>query len=625
MPLDGITLNSVVQELSSALTGGRIDKIQQPESDEIIMAVRSHSQNYKLLLTANANSPRVHLTGISKSNPLQAPMFCMLLRKHLGGGRLLEIIQPDFERIVEFYIESPNEMGDVSVKRLVVEIMGRHSNIILTDSGGTIMDSIRHVSREISSVREVLPGRPYIRPPSQGKVSPVQVYSGNVDEDYFLSLFDREEHAGRRIQQIIYQSYNGISPIVGSEICLRANVPADAFAKAVSQEERGKLFAVFTALYDDVQKGRFEYHIYEGEKRDFSAINLTVYSHLPKSEPFGSPSEMLESYYRKQDTHYRLAQKTADLRKLVSNHLERCQRKAQIHQASLLDTEDREQLRKWGELLTAYIYAVPAGADRAKVSDFYENGAEIEIPLDPTLTPSENAQRYFKSYNKAKRAFIALQEQIKANAEDLAYLDSVLTAIDTVTAEEDISDIRAELAEQGFLKKRYQKWQKGLEGHKRQRLQKGQKGQQGQQGHKGQQGQRERKGQRGQKKSEALHYRSSDGFDIYVGKNNTQNDDLTLKFANSDDIWMHTKDIAGSHVIIQKGGREIPDNTIMEGALLAAYHSKGRQSSQVPVDYVPRRHVRKPKGAKPGFVIYDSHKTVYVTPEETKIESILSL
>ena len=605
MPLDGITLNSVVQEIAGVLTGGRIDKIQQPEADEIIMAVRSHGQNYKLLLTANANSPRVHLTGLSKSNPLQAPMFCMLLRKHLGGGRILEIVQPDFERIIEIYVESPNEMGDVSVKRLVVEIMGRHSNIILVDSGGTIMDSIRHVSRELSSVREVLPGRTYIRPPSQGKVSPVP-----IEEEYFLSLFDREEHTGKRIQQIIYQSYNGISPIVGSEICLRANVPADVFAEAVSPEERCRLFAVFAALYEDIQKGRFECYIYEGEKRDFSAVALTVYGHLPKSDPFMSPSEMLESYYRKQDTHYRLAQKTADLRKLVSNHLERCQRKHQIHQASLLDTKNREELRKWGELLTAYIYTIPAGADRVKVPDFYDNGAEIEIPLDPVLTPSENAQAYFKSYSKSKRAFIALQEQITSNAEDLAYLDSVLTAIDTVTAEEDISEIRAELAEQGFLKKRHQKWQKGLEGKKRQKLQKGQK---------------EQRRQKGQKKSEALHYKSSDGFDIYVGKNNTQNDELTLRFAHSDDIWMHTKEIAGSHVIIQKGGREIPDNTIMEGALLAAYHSKGRQSSQVPVDYVPRRHVRKPKGAKPGFVIYDSHKTVYVTPEETKVESMLSL
>jgi len=586
MPLDGITLNSVVQELSGALTGGRIDKIQQPEPDEIIIALRSRGQNYKLLLTANANSPRIHLTEIAKNNPLQAPMFCMLLRKHLGGGRLVEIIQPDFERIVEFYIESPNELGDLSVKRLIVEIMGRHSNIILVDASGTIMDSIRHVSRERSSVREVLPGRPYFRPPSQGKVSPVP-----IDEGYFLSLFDREEHVGKRLQPIIYQSYNGISPIIGSEICLRANVPADAFVEAVSREEQSRLFGVFAALYEDIQKGRFECYIYEGEKRDFSAIALTVYNHLPKSELFDSPSEMVERYYRRQDTHYRMAQKTADLRKLVSNHLERCQRKGQIHQANLLDTENREQLRKWGELITAYIYAIPSGADRAKVSDFYDNGTDIEIPLDPTLTPSENAQKYFKGYNKAKRAFIALQEQIKVNDEDLAYLDSVLAAIDTVTDEADITDIRAELAEEGFLKKRQQKG----------------------------------KGQKGQKKSKALHYKSSDGFDIYVGKNNTQNDELTLRFAHPEDIWMHTKDIAGSHVIIQKGGREIPDTTIMEGALLAAYHSKGRQSGQVPVDYVTRRHVRKPKGAKPGFVIYDSHKTVYVTPEETKIESIPSV
>ncbi|MCL2420871.1 MAG: NFACT family protein [Defluviitaleaceae bacterium] len=585
MPLDGITLNSVVQELSSTLIGGRVDKIQLPEPDELIMAIRSGGQNYKLLLTASANNPRVNLTGLTKISPAQAPMFCMLLRKHLGGGRILNIAQPDFERIVEFYIESPNEMGDLSIKKLIVEIMGKHSNIILVNADDVIMDSIRHVSQELSSVREVLPGREYVRPPSQGKIAP-----SPTDKNSFLALFHKDENAGKRAQQIIYQSYNGISPVMGSEICHRAGIPADAFPEAISVADRITLFEAFTHLYEDVAKGQFKCLIYEGEKRDFSAIPLTIYNHLEKSQPFASPSEMLEVYYRRQDNHYRLAQKTADLRKLVTLHIERCQRKAQVFNDTLLEIKDREQLRHYGELLTAYIYTIPAGADRAKVPDFYdEDGAkEIEIPLNPTLTPSENAQHYFKGYNKAKRTFIALQDQIKANADDLAYLDSVLAAIDTTAEEEDIADIRAELAEEGFLKKRY--YQHESKGRKGQRKQ-------------------------AQKKSKPLHYRSADGFDIYVGKNNTQNDELTLRFAHPTDIWMHTKEIAGSHVIIQSGGRSIPDSTILEGAMLAAYHSKGRQSSQVPVDYVARRHVRKPKGAKPGFVIYDGHKTVYVTPE----------
>ena len=579
MPLDGITLNSVVQEIASGLLGGRIDKIQQPEPDEIIMAIRCRGQNHKLLLTANASSPRLHLTGILKPSPAQAPMFCMLLRKHLGAGRIIGIIQPDLERIVEIFIESPNEMGDLSTKRLVMEIMGKHSNIMLLDKNGTIMDSIRHVSREMSSVREIYPGRQYTRPPSQGKLPPVP-----VDKEYFMSLFSKNE----KIQKIIYQSYNGISPVMASEICLRADVPPDNFPEVISDETRLRLLDVFMALYSDVQEGKFVCRIYDNEKRDFSAIPLTVYQ--ATSKPFKSPSEMLETFYSEQDNIYRLKQKTGDLRKLTQNHLERCLRKQQVHKATVKETEDRDRLRHYGELLTAYIYAIPTKADRVTLKDFYsESEAEIDIPLDPTLTPAENAQKYFKRYNKSKRAFAAVQLQMTENAGNIAYLESVLAAIDSVEDEQDIDEIRMELAEQGFIKKS------------------------------------QRKNKKSNKKSKPLRYRSSEGFDIYVGKNNTQNDELTLKFARSGDIWLHTKEIAGTHVIIQKGGKEIPESTILEGAMIAAYHSKGRQSSQVPVDYCPRKNVRKPKGAKPGFVIYDFYNTIYVTPKEDEVKGLLVL
>ena len=572
MPLDGITLNSVVQELSCTLTGGRVDKVQQPEPDEIIMAIRSHGQNHKLLLTASANSPRAHLTALSKSSPPQAPMFCMLLRKHLGGGRVIDIIQPDFERIVEFHIESPNEMGDLSVKRLVIEIMGKHSNIMLISADGVIMDSIRHVSREMSSVREVLPGRPYARPPSQGKVSPVP-----IDAGHFASIFDPKQ----RVQQAIYQSYNGISPIMASQICINAGVDADDFCGAVSEDKRERLFTAFSELYGIVGAGRFTCRIYEGTKRDFSAVELSLY---PDGKDFESPSKMLEEFYISQDTSYRISQKTTDLRKLVQNLLERCHRKEVIHKADLKACEDREQMRHYGELLTAYIHAIPTGSGHAVVVDFYnenyDENNEIEIPLDPTMTPAENAQKYFKGYNKAKRAYAALQEQMEANNSDISYLDSVLSAISSAADESDIAEIRAELASVGFLKKQHGK--KDTKKHK---------------------------------KSKPLHYRSSEGFDILVGKNNTQNDELTLRTAHPTDIWLHTKEIAGSHVIIRGGGGEVPEQTILEAALLAAYHSKGRNSNQVPVDYCPRKNVRKPKGSKPGFVIYDFYNTVYVKPD----------
>lgn len=619
MPLDGITLRSTVHELSETLEGGRVDKIQQPEPDEIVIAIRSKGHNHKLLLTANANSPRIHFTNLTKPNPDQAPMFCMLLRKHLGGGRIIKIIQPDYERIVELYIESPNEMGDLSTKCLIIEIMGKHSNIMLVDAHLTIMDSIRHISRELSSVREILPGRPYIRPPSQGKVSPVlspTPYSNegseikNIADDdskkYFLSLFDKPENAGKRAQQIIYQSYNGISPVIGSEICLRADIPPETFPEVISKPLRERLLHTFIGLYTEIEECQFDCRIYEGEKngekRDFSAIPLNIYASMTKSDTFASPSEMLETFYQGQDKIYRLKQKTSDLKKLVQNHLDRCLRKDEIHQVNLQETQNKEEWRKFGELITAYIHEIPKGADRAQVPDYYNEDTNMkmtEIPLDPALTPAENAQRYFKNYNKAKRRHQALEEQMTVNATDIAYLDSVLAAIGTVADEADIAEIRAELADQGFLKK----GQGILKGS-----QKGKKGQAKQR----------------QVKAKPLHYRSSEGYDIYVGKNNTQNDELTLRFAQSNDIWLHTKDIAGSHVIIQANGKNIPDQTIIEGAMLAAYHSKAQQSSQVPVDYVARKHVRKPKGAKPGFVIYDYHNTIYVTPEENKLPSVVS-
>jgi len=627
MPLDGITLSSVVREMSDTIIGGRVDKIQQPESDEIIITIRSRGQNHKLLFTANASAPRVHFTEVVKINPEQAPMFCMLLRKHLGGGRIISVNQPNFERIVELYVESPNEMGDLSVKCLLIEIMGKHSNIILLDTAKVIMDSAKHISRAASSVREVLPGRQYTRPPSQGKVSPCLIddfgnnhdnstsydnsneahgvrKSGKVNKEHFYGLFDDGEKIGLRIQQLLYQSYNGISPIMASELCERAKIAPDIFPGELSEVERERLFEAFANLYAYVEKGVFDCRIYQNAgKGDFSVVPMTLYASWESSAPFNSPSVMLESFYRQRDNAYRLSQKTADLRKLVASHIERCVKKQTLHEKTLKDIGERDKLRKYGELITAYIYAIPSGSDSFRVQDFYyestnegsdegsnqnsDEGAEITIPLDPTLSAAENAQVYFKRYNKEKRTYTALQEQKETNAVELVYLDSVMASIETVTNEMDIAEIRSELAEQGFLKRKYMIQQS--------------KG---------------KKGQKTQKKSKPLHYRSSEGFDMYVGKNNTQNDELTLRFARPNDIWLHTKEIAGSHVIIKADGKTPPETTIMEAANLAAFHSKGRHSSQVPVDYVQKRHVRKPNGAKPGFVIYDFHKTVYITPTE---------
>ncbi|MCL2285929.1 MAG: NFACT family protein [Firmicutes bacterium] len=580
MPFDGAAIASVVHEFSQTILGGRVDKISQPEPDEIFINMRGSRKNYKLLMTTNAGAPRVNFTSQSKTAPLKAPMFCMVLRKHLTSGRIVDIVQPEFERIVEFHIEALDEMGDKSVKILTIEIMGKHSNIMLLDANRKILDAIKHVSPSVSAVRPILPGMAYSRPPSPDKQNPM----GITSRESFIQAIS----AGNlKLQPAIYQRLNGISPILSTEICTRAQVPHDTFTKDLTGEEQARLYGVFSDTIKQVTNGEFSYNIYwngEGKAVDISTLPMVTYDGY-EAEAFDSPSAMLEAFYARRDEAYRISQKTVDLRKLITTHQERCRKKSFVYERTLEEIKDRDTLRIKGELLTAYLYAVGKGADTFTAQNFYDDNKPMEITLDPTLTPAENAQRYFKQYNKQKRTYAALQDQIEKNLEDLTYLDSVAIAMETITDEADIAEIRAELATQGFAKRRT-----------------------------------ESKNKKAAQAAKPLHYISSDGFDIYVGKNNTQNDNLTLRMANNHDIWMHTKDIPGSHVIVITGGKELPGTTILEAANLAAFHSKARNSTQVPVDYVAKRHVRKPNGAKPGFVIYDSHKTVYVTPVETALE-----
>jgi len=581
MPLDGATIASVIQELSNTVVGGRVDKISQPEPDEIILNLRGGGKNYKLLLTANAGAPRFNFTAHSKVSPLKAPMFCMVLRKHLTSGRILNIVQPEFERIAEFHIEAMDEMGDKSVKILLIEIMGKHSNIILMDANRKILDAIKHVSPSVSAVRPILPGMAYSRPPSSDKQSPMGI--GSLEE--FINIVSV---GNLKLQPAIYQRLNGISPILASEICTLAHVPCDTFTKDLTLDEQVRLYKAFSGIMSQITNGDFTFNIYwdeSGKAIDFSALPISLYSHHT-AETHDSPSAMLESFYARRDEAYRISQKTVDLRKLITTHQERCRKKSFMHERTLEEIKNRDTLRIKGELLTAYLYMVEKGAETFAAENFYDDNKPMEIALDPTLTAAENAQRYFKQYNKQKRTFAALQEQMDKNREDLSYLDSVAIAMETITDEADIAEIRAELATQGFAKRRT-----------------------------------ESKNKKAAQAAKPLRYVSSDGYEIYVGKNNTQNDNLTLRMANNHDIWMHTKDIPGSHVIIITGGKEPPGTTILEGANLAAFHSKARNSAQVPVDYVVRRHVRKPNGAKPGFVIYDNYKTVYVTPVETELGS----
>ena len=574
MPFDGVTISSVAHELSTTIVGGRVDKITQPEPDEIIMNLRAGGQNHKLLLTANASAPRLNFINANKISPLKAPMFSMVLRKHLTSGRILRVSQPAFERIVEIDIEAMDEMGDKSTKTLLIEIMGKHSNIMLLDGQRKILDAIKHVSPAVSSVRPVLPGMTYHLPPS--KHNPLTV-TGAAD------FHNKIGEGNPMVQQGIYQRLNGISPILASEMCTRANVPHDTFTKDLTPQAVEALFQAFCGVFDVVQKGGYHCHIYwdeAGRAIDIAPFPMVHYGQY-QPEPYDSPSHMLEHFYARRDASYRMSQKTVDMRKLIATHQERCRKKSFVYQRTLEEIKNRDRLRVKGELLTAYLYKVEKGAEVFEAENFYDNNKTMKIALDPNLTPAENAQKYFKQYNKQKRTFAALAEQIAKNEEDLHYLDSVAIAMETITEEGDIAEIRAELATQGFAKRRT-----------------------------------DSKHKKAQQAAKPLKYVSQNGFDIYVGKNNTQNDNLTLRVANNQDIWLHTKDIPGSHVIIITGGREVPEATLLEAANLAAYHSKARTSANVPVDYVAKKHVKKPNGAKPGFVIYDNHRTVYVTPVE---------
>jgi len=576
MPLDGIVLSNIAKELEDIILNLRIDKIHQPERDEIMISLRSN----RLLLSANPSSPRICLVDSGGENPMQAPLFCMVLRKYLSGGRVTGINQPNFERILEISVESMNEMGDLSTKRLIIEIMGKHSNIILVDENGLIIDSAKRISLDKSSLRQVLPGQSYNLPPSQNKSDPRL-----VDKASFLLKMEPVSHAPA--QEAIYKSYSGISPLAASEICIRAGINPSDFVDAISL---GELYESFTKVFADVSSHVYSPKIYleeSGQIKDFSSIQLSMWKNL-KSTEYDSISKLINDFYRLKDAHYKKSQKTYDLKKLVSNHVERLSKKKELLLNTLKDIENRDELKLLGELITANIHCLKQGQSSAFIINFFDESApEIEIALDPVLNPAENAQRYFKKYNKQKRTFEAANEQILATDEDLFYLESILNSLSTNLSVHDIEDIRTELREQGFIKKATTKGKtKPI------------------------------------KKSGPMRFKSSDGFDIYVGKSNKQNDELTMELAEPHDLWLHTKNIPGSHVIIRTNGQVPPNRTIEEAAHLAAFFSKARAGNLVPVDYTNRKHVKKPNGAKPGMVIYNTYSTAFITPETSVIDSI---
>lgn len=584
MALDGLVLANVVHELTTELVGGRIDKIYQIEKEDILITIRNQGSTYKLLLTANSNYPRLHLSSLAKNSNAEPPMFCMLLRKHLGGGKLLSITQPNMERIVTLAIEATNELGDKETKLLTIEIMGRHSNIILMKQDGTIIDSIKHISSDKSSIREVLPNRTYVSPPSQDKISPLHL----TEENFISKLLSKE----MSIYKGLYSSFNGVSPIFAQALCFEAGLDSNVLISTLEPAALSKLYAHFEKALQLIQAGSFTPTLYFDEQEvptDFYCFKLSIYETLIQKS-YQSISALLEYFYFERSTHFNVSQKTSDIKKLLHTFLDRAVRKKQIQEKALEEAEHKDLYKIYGELLTAYAHQVPSQSESFTTLNYYtEPYEEITIPLERNRTAIENAQFYYKLYNKAKRTELAAKEQLLNIEEDIKYLQSVLLSLDLLQTKEDIAELRAELIEMGYLKKK-----KGTA-----------------------------KNKSNKKDLPFLHFKSSLGHDIYVGKNNYQNDTLTMKFAKPNDLWLHIKDGPGSHVIIKHlEGVSINEDILLEGAILAAYHSSGKMSSHVPIDYTYKKNVKKVPNAKPGMVIYTNFKTLYVTPTEALVKKL---
>ncbi len=577
MAFDGITVAALTHELRTNLLGGRIAKIAQPETDELLLTIKTPEGQKRLYISASASLPLLYLTEENKPSPMTAPNFCMLLRKHIGNGRIVAISQPKLERIIHFDIEHLDELGDLCRKRLIIEIMGKHSNIIFCDDKGMIIDSIKHVPAHMSSVREVLPGREYFIPDTMEKLDPLTVSA----QDFIHTLQQKPMPIGKAI----YTSFTGISPVVAEEICYLSGLESAMTAQDFSEDLLTHLYKQFHYYLEDVKVGTFAPVIYyQGETpKEFAALPLTHFDGYAHQE-FTSISYVLNTYYAVKNTLTRIRQKGADLRHVVQTALERNRKKYELQTKQLQDTQNRDKYKVYGELINTYGYHLEPGSKELTCLNYYTN-EDITIPLDPTKTPLENAQKYFAKYNKQKRTFEALSELIEETADDIQYLESISNALDIALTEDDLAQIKEELMQTGYVRRKFTKKKVKLT-------------------------------------SKPMHFVSSDGYHMYVGKNNLQNDELTFDFANGNDWWFHAKGTAGSHVIVKTNGDELPDRTFEEAGRLAAYYSKNRGNDKVEIDYIERKHVKKPNGAKPGFVVYYTNYSLMIDSDISKIEQL---
>ena len=597
MALDGITIAGMVSELDTKITGGRITKIAQPEKDELLLTIKQSKTDedgntvrsqYRLTISVNPSLPLIYLNDDNKQSPMQAPTFCMVLRKHLNNCRITGISQIGLERVIKFELQHLNEMGDLCKKFLIVELMGKHSNIIFCDEDNKIIDSIKHISLLVSSVREVLPGREYFIPNTQEKFDPF-----TVSESEFTEVILAKPAA---LAKALYTSLTGFSPVMANELLYIASLSDRNSTQDMTEMEKIHLYRNFRKIMEKIENKEFIPNIiYKGSSctnavpAEFACILLNMYEEdaaysIKRCE---SVSSMLYEYYATKEIVSRIKQKSSDLRRITTTALERARKKYDLQEKQLKDTDKRDKYKVYGELLTTYGYELKGGEKSLTCDNYYTN-EKVTIPLDETKSAVDNAKRYFEKYAKLKRTFEAMTVQTAETKEEIEHLESISNALDIARYEEDLTAIKRELTEYGYIKRHSDRG----------------------------------KGNKKTAKSKPMHYISSDGFDMYVGKNNYQNDELTFKIATGNDWWFHAKASAGSHVIVKTEGKELPDRTFEEAARLAAYYSKAKEQGKAEIDYIQKKHVKKPNGSKPGFVVYYTNYSMTIDTDISGIKEV---
>ena len=576
MAFDGLMMAAVTAQLKRTIEGGAVSKLAMPEKDELLINIKNNSSNPRLLISAGASLPLIYLTDETKSSPTQAPTFCMLLRKHLSTARIEDVYQVGLERILVIELEHRDELLELAHKKLIIEMMGKYSNIIFADTDDTIIDSIKRVPASVSSIREVLPQRTYCFPDELKKLNPLE-----ENADSFRNVI--KAFTGE-IEKAIYISYAGLSPLMAREICYQSGIDSDTYTEMLSDDQIAKLFESLSFFVRKVKEEDFSPVLIKRKDLpvDFSAFELDMYKSSDYEQiPYDSISTLLHDFYASKDSYTRMRQKTADIRKIVTNSLERASKKYDLQTKQLKDCSEKDKYKVYADLLNTYGYSLKGGEKSFTCENYYNENKEITIPLDEHKTATENAKRYYDKYSKMRRTEIALGEEITKTSSDIDHLSSILTSLDNCDKEADLNEIRDELTEFGYIKRHDTKSKKQI-------------------------------------KSSPLHFVSSDGYDIYVGKNNYQNEEVTFSIASGNDLWFHAKNAPGSHVIVKcsEAVENIPDRLFEEAASLAAYYSSRKNDSRVEIDYTQRKNLKRVAGAAPGFVIYHTNYSMLAAPKK---------